>query len=318
MTHFYRMKDFYSIAGISKQAMWKYTERLDQKQEVTEQVIGIMNALRSKHKRMGCRSMYYATMEPLLVGRDIFEEIGFTNGFKLKRKPNKEKTTWSQRVTIYPNLIEGKEINDINKVWQSDIFYIKIEGVDYYGVSIEDIYSRKLLSLHVAKDLRATQVAKALKKALISRKEMDVKGCIFHSDRGSQYISNLVTQLLSDNQMEISMCKLPQENAYVERIQGTMKHQYLFEMDLREKNLGRQIRKSIDYYNNEKPHSSLKMMTPSAFEKMVQHMEINQRPKLTIFKWSNGLLTNSEVIDKKEKSSKKEKSQQTTTEFNSN
>jgi len=154
-------------------------------------------------------------------------------------------------VKIYPNLIEGKEINGINQVWQSDIFYIKIENVDYYGVSIEDVYSRKLLAMHLAQDLRALQVEIALKKALIARKGMDLSGCIFHSDRGSQYISDQVTQLLSDCHMQISMCKLPQENAYVERVQGTIKHQYLFEADLKEKNLSNQIRKIRHLYNDE-------------------------------------------------------------------
>lgn len=185
-------------------------------------------------------------------------------------------------------------------------------------MSIEDVYSRKLLALHLAKDLRALQVERALKKALIVRKGTDISECIFHSDRGSQYISDQVTQLLLDNKMQISMCKMPQENAYVERVQGTIKHQYLFEADLKEKNLSNQIRKIQNLYNDEKPHRYLKMMTPTAFEKMVEKLNENQRPKLQIFKWSNNLLTNSEVIDKKEKSSKKEKSQQTTPEFNSN
>lgn len=315
MTHFYKMQEFYSIAGISRQAMWKYQQRQQQMEEISDQVLNIMSDIRSRHKRMGCRSMYYATQEPVLVGRDIFERIGFANGYKLKRKPNRQKTTWSQRVTVYPNLIEGREINGINQLWQSDIFYIKIEGVDYYGVSIEDVYSRKLLALHLAKDLRAIQVERALRKALMARKGMDLAGCIFHSDRGSQYISDQVTQLLLDCKMQISMCKLPQENAYVERVQGTIKHQYLFEADLKEKNLSNQIRKIRNLYNDEKPHSCLNMMTPSAFEKMVEKMGENQRPKLKIFRWSGNLLTNFEVIDKKEKSNKKEKNQQTTKEF---
>lgn len=317
MKHVYKMRELYSIAGISKQAMWKYKERQEHMNEITEQVISLMDDIRSRHKRMGCRSMYYAARVPVLVGRDIFEEIGFANGFKLKRRSNKLKTTWSQRVKIYPNLIEGKEINGINQVWQSDIFYIKIEEVDYYGVSIEDVYSRRLLALHLAKDLRAIQVAIALKKALTVRKGVDLTGCIFHSDRGSQYISDQITQLLTDNHMSISMCKLPQENAYVERVQGTMKHQYLFEADLKEKKLNHQVRKTLGLYNKEKPHSCLKMMTPLAFEKMVEKMDENQKPKLKIFKWLSNLLTNSEVIDKKEKSTKKEKRQQTTKEFNS-
>jgi len=87
MTHFYTMKELYSIAGITKQALWKYNEHQEHMNEITEQVISVMDDIRSRHKRMGCRSMYYAARVPVLVGRDIFEEIGFANGFKLKRSP---------------------------------------------------------------------------------------------------------------------------------------------------------------------------------------------------------------------------------------
>lgn len=310
MTHGYKMKDMLCIAGISKQALWKYDQRQEQVKEISGNIVNIMNDIRLRHKRMGCRSMYYVCSQEICIGRDIFERIGFANGFKLKRKPNKQRTTWSQRVRIYPNLIEGKVINGINQIWQSDIFYIKIEGFDYYGISIEDVYSRRLLALHLAADMRALQVAKALTKAIAVRKGMDLTNCIFHSDCGSQYISDQVTQMLASNRMLISMCKLPQENAYVERIQGTLKYQYLFEVDLKIKQLSRQIRKIIGYYNDERPHSELKMIPPVVYEKMLENIPITQRPKLKIYKWSNELLTKSDVVDKKEKRTKKEKSQQ--------
>jgi putative transposase len=305
------MKELYLVARISKQALWKYKEHQTRMSEITENIVQVMKDIRTRHKRMGCRSMYYANEQPIAVGRDIFEKIGFANGFKLHRKPNKIKTTWSQRVTIYPNLIEGKTLTGINQVWQSDIFYIRVEDQVYYGVSIEDVYSRRLLALHLAKDLRATQVERALHKALLVRKGQNLSDCIFHSDRGTQYISDQVTQLLHDHHMRISMCKLPQENSYVERIQETLKYQYLFEANLTERNLSREINKTMRYYNFERPHSSLNNIPPVKFEQMVEKMSEIQCPKLQIYKWDTVFSTNIEVIDKKEKRSKKEKSQQT-------
>ena len=301
------MKELYSIANISKQALWKHDRRQETVTAITGQMVDIMEDIRQRHKRMGCRRMYYATQGTLPVGRDLFEKIGFANGFKLRRKPNTIKTTWGQRVEVHPNLIEGKILSDINQVWQSDIFYIKIEGKDYYGVSIEDVYSRKMLSIHISKSLQAEQVEIALKKAIKARKNMDLTGCIFHSDRGSQYISTRVKKLLRDNQMQISMCKMPQENAYVERVQGTLKYEYLYEFDLTEKNLPNMIRKILEYYNKERPHSNLKMNNPERFELEVEKLVEKQRPKLQIYKWTHGLSTKEDDINKKEKSSKKEK-----------
>jgi len=122
------MKEFYSIANISKQALWKHDRRQETVATITGQLVDIMEDIRQRHKRMGCRRMYYAAQGSLPVGRDLFEKIGFANGFKLRRKPNTIKTTWGQRVEVHPNLIEGKILTDINQVWQSDIFYIKIGG----------------------------------------------------------------------------------------------------------------------------------------------------------------------------------------------
>ncbi len=305
------MSELYAVAGISKQALWKYRERQEKMMQITTDIVRIMKDIRTRHKRMGCRSMYYASRTPIAVGRDIFEQIGFANGFKLHHKRNKLKTTWSQRVVIYPNLIEGMTLTGINQVWQSDIFYLRVENEDYYGFSIEDVYSRRLLGLHLAKDLRATHVTRTLHQAFRERKGQDLRGCIFHSDRGVQYISKEVTQLLHSHQIRISMCKLPQENAYVERIQGTLKYHYFFELELRKNNLRYDVKRIRRYYNFEKPHRALNQLTPVRFEEKVEKMEETGRPNLVIFKWSHGLSTNLELIDKKEKSSKKGKSQQT-------
>ena len=276
------MKELYEIAGLSRQALWKYRRGQQRKMTVTEQVIKQIGKIRRHHKRMGCRSMYYAVTEPLPVGRDIFEQIGFAHGFRLKRKRSMTRTTWSQRVEVYANLIEGKVLDNINQVWQSDIFYLGIEQQHFYGVTIEDVYSRELLSLHLSKRLTAEQLTICFKKALRIRQGTCIKGCIFHSDRGSQYISKAHKELLKETGMKISMGRLPQENAYVERLQGTLKNQYFSELDVTPGNLQSVTRKIIRYYNTERPHSNLKMMTPSAFAVHIQQQSKRQRPKQKI------------------------------------
>ncbi len=301
------MKDLLSIAGFTKQGFWKHNQCEGKKLALTEQIIGIIKEKRKNHKRMGCRSIYYACSEPMPVGRDTFERIGFANGFKLRKKPNLVKTTWGQKTIIYPNLIEGKTLTGINQVWQSDIFYISVEGKNYYGFTIEDVYSRRVLALHIARSLKAQELAKALQQAINERKGYDLRKCIFHSDRGTQYISNDVAKLLDKYKIRPSMCKLPQENSYVERVQGTIKHHYLYEVELREKNLPFQTRKILNYYNFEKPHLELSHYPPGIFERIVEKTPIAKRPKEHIFKWIDPLSTNNMVFNKKEKRSKKEK-----------
>ena len=233
------MKDLYSIAGVSKQALWKHNARVSYKDEVTTHAVHVMTDIRKRHKRMSCRKMYYASTAELPIGRDIFEQIGFQNGFKIKSKRSAIKTTWGQRVEVYPNLIAGLVLNGINQVWQSDIFYIGIAGKHNYGFTIIDVYSRKLLAVHIAKQMTADELLIAVKKAIASREGTSVRGCIIHSDRGSQYISNGYKQIIRQNKMQLSMCKMPQENAYAERVQGTIKNEYIYEEQLTEQNIQR-------------------------------------------------------------------------------
>jgi putative transposase len=302
------MKDLCKIAGFSKQALWSHARRQQQREATAEAVVNHIKVIRKSHARMGCRRMYYYNPDFSPVGRDIFEQIGLANGFRLKRRFNKRRTTLSQSQEVYTNKIEGKEINGINQVWQSDIFYTKVEGEAYYGVCVEDVYSRTLLALVVSRSLAANQLLKALKMAIAARKGHDLRGCIFHSDRGSQYIDGKVKKLISDQKMIGSMCLLPQENAYVERLQGILQGEYLNEMPMTKENLSRQVRKVLSLYNRKRPHSSLGMMSPQVFEQMTEKMDENSRPVMKIYRWDHGFSTISPVINKKKKEAKKKKS----------
>lgn len=302
------MKELYSVAGITKQALWKHRKHQELTEFQTTQVIKIIERKRKNHRKMGVRNLYYMVKEESPVGRDIFEHIGLSNGFRIKRTRSVIKTTWSQRVEYYPNLIEGKILTGINQVWQSDMFYIMSQGQVFYGVTIIDVYSRKLLSMHISQSLSAKSLEIGMKKALKQRTGYDLTGCIFHSDRGGQYISKSQKLTLRQNKMAISMCVLPQENAYAERVQGTLKNDYIVFENLRNENMAYVSFKIMRLYNNEKPHLSLKRMTPNDFENYVNKLPQIDRPEMPIYQWNYELLTRSQLINKKKKVAKKKKS----------
>ena len=295
------MKDLYLVAGITKQALWKHGKRQELIREMINQTLSILRQTRRTHKRMGCRAMYKAARITPLVGRDRFVEIGFEHGFRLKRRRNKRKTTWSQNVEIFPNRIEGRTFNNINQLWQSDIFYHEDQGQVFYGITIIDVYSRRLLALHLSKSLRAQENVMALRKAIKCRVGQNLVGCIFHSDRGSQYISEVHKKILDQNGFKKSMCKLPQENAYAERVQETIKNYYLCDVQLAGKDLNKVAGQILRKYNDEKPHLNLGMKTPTAFEKDVEKLSNRRKPKMVIFKWNHELSTQTELLTKRKK-----------------
>ena len=265
------MKDLYDIAGISKQALWKYDKRQEASMSIIGEVLDIIRDVRTNHKRMGCRRIYYTSKKSLPIGRDIFERIGFANGYKLKLKRNVMKTTWSQRMEVFPNLIEGMVLNGINQLWQSDIFYLKIEGANYYGVSIEDVYSRKLLALHLSQSLSAQQNVKALKKALVMRKGSDVSRCILHSDRGSQYAANDYKAILAEHGFIGSMSRKGDcwDNAVAESFFHTLKVECIRKRIF----TSREEAKRIIFawietrYNRTRRHSTLDYLSPFEYER---------------------------------------------------
>ena len=103
------------------------------------------------------------------------------------------------------------------------------------------------------------------------------------------------------------MCKLSQENAYVESVKVTLKYEYLFEYTLTCGQIQKQINHILHCYNHERPHTQLGNKTPIEFENYIERLVENHRPQLAIYPWSNPLLTKKRVTSKKEKRTKKEK-----------
>jgi transposase InsO family protein len=301
------MKDLFEIAGLSKQALCKAQKRELSMADTIGQCLSIIQKIRRRHRHMGCRSIYDASNVKPPVGRDKFIAIGMANGYRVKRRRNRLKTTRSQQLEIFPNRIEGRSLRAINKVWQSDIFYFQEQGKVYYGVTIVDVYSRRLLSLHLSTTLEAEENVKALRKAIRCRSRQNLAGCVLHSDQGTQYISEKLKSLIRHTGMLQSMCKLPQENAYAERIHETIKYYYLCDEQLEGQNLDNVARRVMRKYNYEKPHSELGKLTPVAFEKYVENLPPRSRPKLVIFKWDHQLSTKFNVANKKKKVAKKKK-----------
>jgi len=94
------------------------------------------------------------------------------------------------------------------------------------------------------------------------------------------------TAILNDIESQISMGLTAQDNAYAERINQTIKNEYLVYRDIRDfQSLKRYIKKAVDNYNNKRFHNSLKpyRITPSDFRKLVINLPEQDRPKVKIY-----------------------------------
>ena len=272
------MNQLYKTLGISKQAVDQYQKR----QVVFNQKMNCLlleaEELRKEHPGCGVAKMY-DTLKPNFIGRDRFVDSFMELGFRLKRNKNYRRTTFAGK-TYYPNLIQSLSVYALSMVWQSDITYYYVGERFYYVVFIIDVYTKKIVGYQQSNHMRATANIQAMQMAL----KVNEAPMIHHSDRGSQYIYNEYIKLLKTNSCEISMALSAQDNAYAERINKTIKEEYLdFWKPKTFEELKKYLEKAVNQYNNIRPHNHLGKLSPIDFEKKWFNNSLITKPIFTIF-----------------------------------
>ncbi len=290
------LNELYRVLGISKQAVDQYSRRQEMFDNELSNLLIEVEELRAEHPGCGVEKMYY-TLNPGFIGRDRFVETFMDLGYRVKRVKNYHRTTIPAAYK-YPNLIEGLLVKSKNAVWQSDITYFDIEGKFYYIVFIIDVFTRQIVGYVVSDHMRAEANIKALKMALKNHGAPK----IHHSDRGSQYIDKGYLKLLSENGISVSMGLQAQDNAYAERINGTIKNDYLKRWYIKTfKSLRIKTKKAVEHYNNKRIHDSLPgRISPNEFDKfmekypMVEEIYAPDRiiPFESTFKWNDEIKEN--------------------------
>jgi len=160
----------------------------------------------------------------------------------------------------YPYLLRGLSIVRPNQVWSTDITYIRLHSGFVYLAAIMDWFSRYVVSWVLSNTLDTFFCLDMLKKALkVNLPE------IFNSDQGSQFTSSDFTCILEDNGIKISMDGRGRvyDNIFVERLWRTVKYEEVYLKDYSDMHEAKTcLGRYFDFYNNERPHQSLKNMTP--------------------------------------------------------
>lgn len=281
------MNALYRSAGTSKQNFHQRYNRLLARQEELAQLEVLMYQIRDDHPGLGGVQMY-RMLRPEFMGRDRFLEYYRSLNMRLLPAKNFRRTTNSSGVIRFPNLVEGRELTTSDQVWVSDITYFELDGRFYYLTFIMDQYSRKILGYSASTTLgtEATTIP-ALRMALRGLNG-DAKP-ILHSDGGGQYYSKRFLELTRGRCIN-SMAETVFENPHAERINGTIKNDYIKRWEPKSFNqLTAMLRRAVNNYNLTRPHKSLQNQTPQ---------QVHNYP--IAYQQSERLLT-------KEKRSKKEK-----------
>ena len=201
----------------------------------------------------------------LKIGRDtLFNILRKHNMLTLRKKYSSRTTNSLHRFYKYKNIIKDIEVTRPNQVWVSDITYIRtIKGFCYLAL-ITDMHSRKIVGYDISNSLELKGCVRALNKALYQAK--NITGLIHHSDRGIQYCSNVYTQILKRNNIDISMTEENHcyENAIAERVNGILKDEFYLDQTFDSlEHAKRATKNAINLYNEIRLHLSLDYNTPN-------------------------------------------------------
>jgi transposase InsO family protein len=263
------MEAIYHISGISRQGHFRARVRSLSKIEREAHILSAVRLARIEHPRMGSRPLH-KMLGIEGMGINQFERLLSEEGLGIQGKRNRRKTTdghlFKGRAT---NKINGMVLTGINQLWVSDITYFQTGSEVFYIIMIMDVYSRRLLGAGIYPDMFSENNLSVLEQSLKLRGIAHYGGhLIHHSDKGSQYMSEKYKKKLTSCGIQLSVAENSLQNGYAERINGTIKNDYLqffHSEDIRQ--LRKHLKRCVWLYNSQRPHSSLGYLTPEAYEK---------------------------------------------------
>lgn len=279
------MNAVYKIGGVSKQAVHQKSNADQHWSMRLAELQTQVDEIRAIHSGCGLEKLY-DTLKPSWMGRDKFISVFMELGYRVRKRPNFTRTTIASSLR-YPNLIQGLLVWDKNRVWQTDITYFEVANSFFYIIFIIDIYTKVIRGYQVSDHMRAEANLKALSMAL--KETPQAAGLIHHSDRGSQFTDLEYRKLLTKHGIYISMGLIAQENAYAERINGTIKNEYLNYKTINSfAQLKREVKKAVEHYNEKRIHKYLPgKLAPREFERQLVHLSTQNRPKVIVYTEGN-------------------------------
>ena len=185
-------------------------------------------------------------------------------------KTFKQTTESSHDLRISPNLIKRDfTAAKPNQYWVGDITYLQTTAGWLYLATVIDLYSRAIVGWQISDRIDAKLVTDALQAAHLMRGKP--QNVLFHSDRGSQYCSDMYRSFLSTHGFVQSMSRKGNcwDNAVAESFFKSLKTEIIYGFALKTpKETKESVFEYIEiYYNRIRRHSTIGYISPMALEK---------------------------------------------------
>jgi transposase InsO family protein len=262
-----------ALLGISRSGYYAWKKRPpSQRTKRNEELLQQIRKIYKDNRKVYGSPRVHAALKKqgVCVSKKTVARLMQEDGLVGVRKNRKVRTTDSNHsLPVASNLLDRDfSADQPNQKWVADITYIPTGEGWLYLASVLDLFSRKIVGWSMSSQIDADLVAQALRMAFYLRRPG--AGLLHHSDRGSQYASHQIHDLLAANQIQISMSRRANcyDNAAMESFFGTLKNEWVHHQKYTTRAQARtDIFSYIEgFYNTVRLHSTLGYCSPNEFE----------------------------------------------------
>ncbi len=229
--------------------------------ELENSIIEIFN---NSHKNYGTRKIKEMLNKPVSrrkIGL-IMAKYSLVSKYTLKRYKNHKSAV---NEAMIPNAV-NREFNcrALSEVAVSDLTYVRVGNAWNYICTIIDLHNREIIGFSVGKSKDSELVRRAF--YVISRPLSKIS--IFHTDRGSEFTNKAIDEIIETFNITRSLSKkgCPYDNAVAESTYNIIKTEFVFgEKFNTTSELEVKFYAYVNWYNNERIHSSLGYLTPIGY-----------------------------------------------------
>ncbi|MFQ6550550.1 IS3 family transposase [Aestuariibius sp. 2305UL40-4] len=264
------------VLDVSPRGLRAYRSRPASQRQRTDMIV-LAHIKEQAHLSLGSYGRPRMTEELKELGLNIgHRRIGRLmreNGIRVERSKKYKVTTDSNHAfNIAPNLLNRDfQADHPNQKWAGDISYVWTHEGWLYLAVILDLHSRRVIGWAVSNRMKRDLAIRALKMVIALRQPP--KGCIHHTDRGSQYCSHDYQKILRQHGFKVSMSGKGNcyNNSAVETFFKTIKAELIWRRSW-------QTRRDTEiaifeyingFYKPRRRHSALGWKSPVAFERKV-------------------------------------------------
>ena len=230
-----------------------------------------LEQLKSKYPRFGIRRAHALLQaDGQVINRKRVERVWCKNGLQVPKHPKKRKIKTGRSVPC--------QAERPNHVWSYDFQEDGLlSGRKLRLLNVLDEFTREWLSVTVGVSLTSQAVLVALKPLFASRQAP----CFVRSDNGPEFIAAEVQAWLKESGSAPHYIDpgCPWQNGFTESFHGKLRDEFL----------NREVFASVTdaqvhlecqrrWYNEERPHSSLKYVPPAKFARAWRQNQTEMRP----------------------------------------